>query len=100
MVPVSISKLAVSEIKEIMAKKNIPPGYGLKMGIRGAGCVGVSYILGFDQAGSADEIYQIDGIQVLIEKKHMMYLMGMEVDFYSGADAQGFTFKNPAYAKD
>jgi len=69
MVPVSISKAAIHEIKEIMAKKNIPAAYALRVGVRGAGCVGISYILGFDQAGASDETYQIEGIQVLIEKK-------------------------------
>ncbi len=96
MVPVSISRAALSEIKDIMARKDIPPQYGLRMGISGAGCVGVSYVLGFDQPGASDEIYEIDGVQVLIEKKHLMYLLGLEVDFYTGADAHGFLFKKPS----
>ena len=93
--PVSISKKAVREIKEIISKKKVPEGYGLRIGIRGAGCAGVSYLLGFDKKKEGDVEYSIEGIDVYIEKKHTMYLIGLEVDFYDGADARGFSFVNP-----
>ncbi|MEQ9375685.1 MAG: iron-sulfur cluster assembly accessory protein [Imperialibacter sp.] len=93
--PVSISEKALGEIKEIIAKKKIPEGYGLRIGIRGAGCAGVSYMLGFDKKKEGDIEYSIAGISVFIEKRHTMYLIGLEVDFYDGADARGFSFVNP-----
>ncbi len=93
--PVSISEKALSEIKEIIARKNVPEGYGLRIGIRGAGCAGVSYMLGFDKKKHDDVEYNIEGIDIYIEKKHTMYLIGLEVDFYDGADARGFSFVNP-----
>lgn len=95
--PVTISSKALEEIKNIIANKNIPDDYGLRIGIKGgAGCgSGMSYVLGFDKKKDNDLEYFIDTIPVYVEKKHTMYLMGMEVDFYEGSDARGFTFSKP-----
>ncbi len=97
--PVSISPKAAAEIRHIMAKKNVPEGYGLRIGIKGAGCAGISYLLGFDKKKEDDIEYLHDDITVYIEKRHTMYLIGLEVDFYEGADARGFTFVNPDLPK-
>lgn len=94
--PVSITPKAVEEIKEILTNKNIPSDYGLRIGISGGGgCGGMSFILGFDHKKEGDMEYVVDDITVYIEKKHTMYLLGMAVDFYEGADARGFTFIKP-----
>lgn len=91
--PVGLSALASEEIKKIMATKNIPGDHGLRVGVRGGGC-GVQLILGFDQKRDSDLAYECMGITVLMNKKHMMFLIGKEVDFYEGADARGFHFVN------
>lgn len=96
MAPVEITEKAISEIKGIMATKNIPADYGLRIGISGGGgCGGMKFILGFDKKKEGDMDYMIDNIPVYVEKKHTMYLIGMQVDFYEGSDARGFTFINP-----
>ncbi len=92
MIPVTFSQRAIQEIQATIAAKNIPAGYGIRVGVRGSGCAGVSYILGFDQKSDKDMSFDIQGIPVYIEKKDMMYLLGIEVDFYEGSDARGFTF--------
>ena len=93
--PISITEKAVYEIKKIMQNINIPGDYGLRVGIKGgAGCSGVSFLLGFDKVKETDVAYNISEIPVFIEKKHTMYVIGMEIDFYEGADARGFTFVN------
>lgn len=79
------------EIQNIMANKNIPAGYGLRIGIKGGGC-GVSFVLGFDKIREQDVSFELNEIPVLIQKKEMMFLVGKEVDFYEGADAKGFVF--------
>lgn len=89
--PVTLSARAVEEIRKIMDSKNIPQGYGLRVGVRGGGC-GATLIIGFDKQKSTDHTYQIDGLAVFIDKKHTMYLIGKEVDFYEGEDARGFVF--------
>ncbi|MEQ9426295.1 MAG: iron-sulfur cluster assembly accessory protein [Cyclobacteriaceae bacterium] len=93
--PIVIRKKALEEIHHIIDKKNIPDGYGLRIGIKGAGCSGLGYLLGFDKQKEDDLAYKVDGIDVYIDKKHTMYIIGMEVDFYEGGDARGFTFINP-----
>jgi len=51
-----------------------------------------NFIIGFDKQKPADMAYQMEGITILMDKKHTMYLMGKAVDFYEGADARGFMF--------
>lgn len=93
--PVTISAKAAEEIRKIMTTKNIPADYSLRVGIRGGGCGGVSLIIGFDKQKESDLSYSENGIPVLVEKKHTMYIIGKEVDFYEGADARGFMFVDP-----
>ena len=97
--PIGISNRAVEEIKKIIQTKNIPLEYGLRLGIKGGGCGGVSLIIGFDKQKPTDLAYEVDGIQVYVEKKHTMYLIGKEVDFYDGADARGFMFADAPLVK-
>ncbi|MEQ8474552.1 MAG: iron-sulfur cluster biosynthesis family protein [Marinoscillum sp.] len=89
--PIQITDIARKEIKDIMANKNIPAGYGLRVGVKGGGC-GVSFVLGFDKQKDQDQSYMIDDIPVYIQKREMMFLIGKKVDFYEGADARGFVF--------
>lgn len=90
--PVTISPRAAEEIRKIMETKNIPQGYGLRIGIKGGGCGGVSLMLGFDKQKETDITYLIQDIPVYIEKKHTMYLIGKQVDFFDGDEARGFMF--------
>ncbi len=85
--PVNLSAKAAAEVRKIMQSKNIPADYGLRLGVRGGGgCGGVSPIIGFDKKKVSDLSYTIEGIPVYIDKKHTMYLIGKEVDFYEGAE--------------
>jgi len=90
--PIRLTARAAEEVRKIMQTKNIPGDYALRVGIRGGGCGGVSLIIGFDKKKSNDLAYNEEGIEMLIDKKHTMYLLGKQVDFYDGADARGFMF--------
>jgi iron-sulfur cluster assembly protein len=91
--PISLSAKASQEIKHIMAHKNIPAGYGLRVGIRSGGCGGAtSFILGFDKPKETDDLFLINDISIYIDKKHLMYLIGLEIDFIERKDERGFTF--------
>ena len=91
--PVTISQKAAAEVLKIMQTKNIPADYGLRIGIRGgSGCGGAKLIIGFDKKKDSDLAYDVGGIPVYVDKKHTMYVIGKEVDFYEGADARGFVF--------
>ncbi|MFM9837489.1 MAG: iron-sulfur cluster biosynthesis family protein [Cyclobacteriaceae bacterium] len=92
--PIGLTARAAEEVKKIMQMKGIPVEYGLRLGIKGGGCGGVALIIGFDKQKTSDLSYLVEGIQVYVDKKHTMYLIGKEVDFYEGADAKGFMFKD------
>jgi len=89
--PITITPRAVEEIRKIMDTKNIPPDYGLRVGVKGGGC-GVSLLIGFDKKKDSDLTYTIGDIPVFIDKKHTIYIIGKEVDFYEGEDTRGFMF--------
>ena len=89
--PVTISAKANAEIRKIMETKNIPDDYGLRVGVKGGGC-GVTLIIGFDQKKESDHAYDVEGIPVYVDKKHTMFIIGKEVDFYEGEEGRGFMF--------
>ena len=90
--PITISGRASEEIHKIMQSKGIPADYGLRVGIKGVGCAGVSLLIGFDKKKDTDLTYVVEGITVYVDKKHAMYVMGKEVDFIDESDARGFMF--------
>lgn len=91
--PVTLTSKAANQVKTILQTKNIPSGYGLRVGIRGgSGCGGHQLILGFDKPKDTDMTYSQQGILMLVDKKHVLYVIGKEVDFYEGGDAKGFVF--------
>lgn len=74
--PCQFTDNAVREIENTIATKNIPEGYGLRVGIQGGGgCSGISYLIGFDKQKETDDVYELSGLNVWIEKKHTMYLI-------------------------
>ena len=97
--PVSLTENAIKEIRNIIASKSIPADYGLRVGVKGGGCSGLSYVLGFDLQKENDNLYKIDDISVIMEKAHGMYLAGMEIDFVEGLNNRGFSFNNPNASK-
>ncbi|MDH5474344.1 MAG: iron-sulfur cluster assembly accessory protein [Cyclobacteriaceae bacterium] len=99
---VSITDNAAIEVKNIMSNKNIPEGYGLRIGMKGGGgCgAGMTHMLGFDKEKEGDIQYESQGIMIYIEKKHLMYLIGLQVDFYEGDDKRGFVFNHPEQEKN
>lgn len=99
MIPIEITPEAEREIKHIMAHKNIPLDYFLRVGVKGGGCGGMSFALGFDKKKADDQEYVLQHIPVVIEKKHLMFLMGLQLDFFEGDEARGFTFTNPSLPK-
>lgn len=93
--PVTLTAGAVAELKKLIDQQELTEEYGLRLGVEGGGCSGMSYILGFDQKKEGDAEYAVEGIRIFMNKAHGMYLAGMEVDFKNGLDARGFTFNNP-----
>ncbi|HEY9534455.1 MAG TPA: iron-sulfur cluster assembly accessory protein [Mucilaginibacter sp.] len=97
--PVTITPGAVKELYKLKDQQEISEDFGLRIGVEGGGCSGMSYVLGFDQKKDGDNEYIIEGLRVFMNKAHGMYLLGMEIDFQDGLNARGFTFNNPNAAK-
>ena len=93
--PITLTDRALVEVKNIITEKNVPAEYGLRVGVQGGGCSGMSYLLGFDKPKTGDETYELDGVTLMMDRKHAMYVLGMEVDFQDGLNARGFIFNNP-----
>ena len=93
--PVSLAEGAVKEVKRIMSEPGFDATQYLRIGVKGGGCSGMSYLLGFDAREADDELYEIEGVPVIVKKQHGLYLFGMIVDFQNGLNARGFVFKNP-----
>ncbi|MFN5378041.1 MAG: HesB/IscA family protein [Ignavibacteria bacterium] len=95
-----ITTKALSEVKKIKASNNIADDFGLRLGVKGGGCSGMSYTLGFDGTSKdSDLVLDAEGVRIFIDAKSMFYLMGMTLDFSDGLMGKGFTFNNPNATK-
>lgn len=93
--PVKLTYSTVKELKRILSEDNITPGYRLRIGVKGGGCSGLTYIMNFEEPKPEDEMVDIEGIPCIINPAHALYLHGMEIDWGTGLDARGFVFNNP-----
>jgi len=93
--PINLTGVAIDEIKSIITEQNIPEDHGLRIGVKGGGCSGFQYMMGFDVVKENDEVFEVGSVKILLDKMHGMYLVGMEIDYYIGLDNRGFIFNNP-----
>ncbi|MEI9943230.1 MAG: iron-sulfur cluster assembly accessory protein [Chitinophagaceae bacterium] len=93
--PVTLTQGAIIQVKRLMEEDGFDTTQVLRVGVKGGGCSGMSYILGFDHKEDKDYEFEIDGIPCAMNKSHEMYLYGMQVDWQDGLNNRGFTFKNP-----
>lgn len=94
--PIQLTEGAIKEVLHLLKELNVPSGHGLRLGVKGGGCSGFTYILGFDQAKETDNVYELsEGVLVIVDKSQEMYLYGTVLDFKQGLDNRGFVFNNP-----
>jgi iron-sulfur cluster assembly protein len=93
--PVKLTEGAIRQLQRIREEQSIPADYALRVGVKGGGCSGFSYLLGFDEQKERDTVYEMDGIRILMDKAHALYLLGMEIDWLDGLNNRGFIFNNP-----
>ena len=93
--PVNVTPSALNELRQLLYDHEVSPENGIRVGVKGGGCSGLSYILGFDKKQDEDEEFDIDGVRFFMNPAHGMYLMGMEIDYINGLNNRGFTFQNP-----
>lgn len=92
---IKITDAAIKQLLRIRDEQSLPAEYGLRVGVKGGGCSGFSYVLGFDEKKEKDQEYIIQGMKVYMEKAHAIYLLGMEIGWLDGLNNRGFTFTNP-----
>jgi iron-sulfur cluster assembly protein len=91
----TITDAAVTHVRELLAQRG-KPSVGVRLGVRTAGCSGLSYTLEFaDEKGEYDEVVQHDDVTILIDPKAAMFLIGTEMDFVEEKLKSGFVFNNP-----
>jgi iron-sulfur cluster assembly protein len=88
---------AVKRVRIAMAKEGVSPEEGgLRLGVTGGGCSGLSYAIKFDtRPRERDRIYNFDGVRVFVDPKSFLYLHGMTLDYEETLMRQGFNFINP-----
>jgi iron-sulfur cluster assembly protein len=98
-IPVTLTAGAISELKRLTNEPDFDKSQYLRIGVKGGGCSGMTYVLGFDEKQENDEQFEIEGITCIMARAHEIYLMGMEIDFQGGLNTRGFTFSNPNASK-
>ena len=97
---ISITEKARNEILRIMKSNNIPENYGLRVGVKGGGCSGLTYTLGFDpETRDGDSVIEQEGVKLFVDGKSLFYLSGTQLDFSDGLNGKGFIFNNPNATK-
>ncbi len=96
--PVAFTPAAIQEINRLRTEA-AQQGRFLRVGVKGGGCSGMTYVLDFDQPDANDERYEVEGIPVIMDKGHQIYLYHMQVDYSGGLNARGFVFNNPNATK-
>jgi len=92
-----VTDRAVKRIRVAMEKEGVSPTEGgLRLGVMGGGCSGLSYSIKFDtRPRERDRIYEFDGVRVFVDPKSFVYLHGMTLDYEETLMRQGFNFINP-----
>ena len=93
---VQLTPVAVTKVKEIITQQN-PVPTGLRVAVVGGGCSGFSYHMAFENNvnENSDNVYEFDGLKVLVDQMSEMYLDGVQIDYIETIEGSGFKFNNP-----
>jgi iron-sulfur cluster assembly protein len=96
---IQVTPRAVEKIRAAFAKQGVSGG-GLRLGVLGGGCSGLSYQFKFDgKPRPTDHVFTFDGVEVYVDPKSMVYLDGMTLDYKESLMQSGFAFDNPHATK-
>jgi iron-sulfur cluster assembly protein len=97
---IALTPKAAAQVKKVKSENNIPETHALRLGVKGGGCSGFTYVLGFDEHPKEnDKIMESEGIRVFVDPKSLFYLSGTILDFSDGLNGKGFVFNNPQASK-
>jgi iron-sulfur cluster assembly protein len=97
---IALTEKAVAQVRSLMAKENIPGTYGLRVSVKGGGCSGLSYVMGFDaEPKETDKVMEVYGLRVFVDPKSLFHISGTVLDYSDGLNGKGFVFQNPKAAR-
>ena len=92
---ITVTTKAINEVKKLL-QSDSRENFGLRVGVKGGGCSGLSYVLDFQKEPRPDDkVFEVDGIKIFLDPKSAIYLKGTELDFSDGLNGSGFAFNNP-----
>ena len=94
---VAVTEVAQEEVRRLLSEEGNET-LGLRLGIKGGGCSGLSYVLDFTEKKESDTVIEYPGFQVILDRKSTIYLSGITLDFQDGLNGRGFVFQNPMAA--
>jgi iron-sulfur cluster assembly protein len=93
---ISVTEKAKERIISLRQEENRAAESNIRVSVKGGGCSGLMYDLGFDdKVNPADQVFEDKGIKILVDKKSLLYLLGTTLDFTDGLNGKGFQFINP-----
>jgi len=93
---INVTDKAKERIVALRHEEGHTPEHNIRVSVKGGGCSGLMYDLGFDdKVNPADQVFEDKGIKILVDKKSLLYLLGTTLDFTDGLNGKGFQFINP-----
>jgi iron-sulfur cluster assembly protein len=94
---VHLTERAAEQIRKQLAKEGVSPETGgLRLGVQGGGCSGLSYAMRLEtQARERDNVFEEFGARIFVDPKSLLYLAGTTLDYENTLIRQGFVFQNP-----
>ncbi len=92
---ITLTDKAAEKIGELLGSQPDGTEQALRVAVRGGGCSGFQYALAFDKAKEDDNVFEVDGVAVIVDKVSMQFVFGSEVDYVEGLQGAGFQVNNP-----
>ena len=92
---IQLTEKAIGRIRQVFVKQGVEGG-GLRLGVQGGGCSGMSYLIRFEpKQRPSDRVFDFEGVKVFVDPKSLIYLEGMTLDYRESLMQSGFVFENP-----
>ncbi len=92
---ISLTEKAVEKIGELLGGHQEATDQALRVAVRGGGCSGFQYALAFDSPKDDDNVFEVDGVSVIVDKVSLQFVFGSEIDYVEGLQGAGFQVNNP-----
>jgi iron-sulfur cluster assembly protein len=93
---IKVNDSAREQVAHLLSEGTYPTDAFVRVGVKGGGCSGLMYDLDFDtEVKEGDQIFEDNGVKVVVDRKSFLYLVGTELEFTGGLNGKGFVFRNP-----